>query len=125
MHNNNSISDLTSNNYKEIPRTTRMRWFPKDLVLCPRCKAGHLFLLPDIATKVRCSVCARRYPVNNGMIDLLSKSSRARSWTQSLMESNLVVPIYESKLWRRSFTVKALTRISFDQEYKMITRILW
>lgn len=107
-----------------IPQTTGMHWFPKDLVLCPQCKTGHLFLLSDITTGVRCSVCAVWYPVKEGVIDLLSKSPRARSWTQSLMESNLVVRIYKSKLWRRSFIVTALTRISFDQEYKTITRAM-
>ncbi len=107
-----------------IPQATRRHWFPKDLVLCPQCKTGHLFLPSDITTGVRCSVCAAWYPVKEGGIDLLSKSPRARSWAQSLMESNLVVPIYESKLWRRSFIITALTRISFDQEYKTITRAM-
>ncbi len=105
-----------------ILRATGLPWLPEDLVLCLKCRTGYLFLPMDNATMVRCSVCTKWYPIKDGVIDLLPKSSRARSWVQSLMESNLVARIYESKLWRRSFIVSALTRISFDQEYETITR---
>ena len=38
------------------------------------------------------------------------------------MEFEPIVQIYESKLWRRSPLVTALTRISFEQEYEVISQ---
>jgi SAM-dependent methyltransferase len=50
----------------------------------------------------------------------------ARRWTigQALMEWELLVRLYESRLWRRSIAMRALLGISFDAEYSMITSAL-
>jgi ubiquinone/menaquinone biosynthesis C-methylase UbiE len=38
------------------------------------------------------------------------------------MESETVVAIYESRFWRRSPLVAAVTRLSFEEEYRVIVR---
>ena len=43
-----------------------------------------------------------------------------RSLAQLAMESELIVRIYESRLWRRSPIVAAVMRVSFEREYAMI-----
>ncbi len=50
----------------------------------------------------------------------------ARRWTlgQALMEWELLVRLYESRLWRRSFVWQALFGLSFENEYSMIASAL-
>lgn len=50
----------------------------------------------------------------------------ARRWTigQALMEWELLVRLYESRLWRRSFFWQSLLGLSFETEYSMITSAL-
>ena len=50
----------------------------------------------------------------------------ARRWTiaQALMEWDVMVHLYESRLWRRSLFWQALFRLSFDDEYLLITSAL-
>lgn len=49
-------------------------------------------------------------------------SPHTQSLAQWMMEFEPIVRMYESRLWRRSPVVTAMTRISFEQEYETITR---
>lgn len=46
--------------------------------------------------------------------------SRRRSFAQHAMESDPIVRIYESRLWRRSLVVRAMLGLSFEREAALI-----
>jgi ubiquinone/menaquinone biosynthesis C-methylase UbiE/uncharacterized protein YbaR (Trm112 family) len=90
-----------------------------ELLVCPRCRGG----LPRGAEqdgRARCTACGSDYPVREGVIDLLPDYGGKRSLAQRMMESDTVVRIYESRLWRRSFVATLALGISFDREQQMV-----
>ena len=91
-------------------------------IRCPGCTVGFVTsgLNEDGATQ--CDSCSRSYPVDGGVIDLLPDESGERSAAQRLMESNAIIRIYESRLWRRSPYVALLLGISFTREQQLILR---
>jgi SAM-dependent methyltransferase len=71
---------------------------------------------------MRCGNCSRAYPLKDDVIDLLPPELHGRSLAQATMEAKAIVALYESRLWRRSPLVAALTRLTFEEEYEVITR---
>ncbi len=61
-------------------------------------------------------------PLKDNVIDLLPPGSPRRSLAQATMESQAVVAIYESRFLRRSPIFAALMRLTFEEEYRLITR---
>ena len=91
-------------------------------VLCPTCKTGQLALESATSSEVQCADCSASFPVKDGVIDLLSASSRRRSLTQALMEWEPFIAIYESQWFRKGPGFTLVSGISFDKEYKMVTQ---
>jgi len=56
------------------------------------------------------------------VLDLLPASPRAQSLAQWTMRFGPIVRIYESRWWRRSPVVAAVSGISFEREYETIMR---
>jgi ubiquinone/menaquinone biosynthesis C-methylase UbiE/uncharacterized protein YbaR (Trm112 family) len=94
---------------------------PADLILCPRCRTGssHLALVAE-ESQLRCPTCATSYPIRDGVIDLLPEMPTKRTLAQAAMESDAIVRIYESRLWRRSWIVALALGISFEREQQLI-----
>ncbi len=83
-------------------------------LICPRCRQGNL----ETASKsaVSCPVCNARYPREGKMVDLLPERNSPLSIPQHVMESGLVVPIYDSLLWRRNPLLQMFMGLTFDEE---------
>lgn len=94
---------------------------PAGLLCCPNCGGALVAGTPDTAS-VQCGVCAASYPIADDIIDLLPAEARPRSLAQRLMESEAVVRIYESRLWRRSAVATWKLGISFERERDLILR---
>jgi ubiquinone/menaquinone biosynthesis C-methylase UbiE len=69
---------------------------------------------------VRCGKCAASYPIEHGVIDLLSGGDGSGSLMQRAMEAETIVGIYESRGWRRSALAALAFGISFEQERQLI-----
>lgn len=91
-------------------------------VLCPTCKTGQLALESATSSGVQCADCSASFTVKDGVIDLLSASSRPRSLTQALMEWEPFIAIYESQWFRKGPGFTLVSGISFDKEYEMLTQ---
>jgi ubiquinone/menaquinone biosynthesis C-methylase UbiE len=91
----------------------------KELLVCPHCRQNSLTVASD-DHRARCAGCASEYPIRDGVIDLLPAYTGKPSVAQRLMESDTVVRIYESRLWRRSFIATRALGISFDREQAMV-----
>jgi len=91
-------------------------------IRCPGCAVGFLTSEVNGDRAVRCDSCSRSYPVDEGVIDLITDESGERRPAQRLMESNAIIRIYESRLWRRSPYVALLLGISFTREQQLILR---
>jgi SAM-dependent methyltransferase len=91
--------------------------FP-ELVRCPDCERARLRAAEPDA--VRCPVCDARFPVTDGVLDLLPRSSGRRSPAQALMESRAIASVYESRLWRRNPLAALLLRLSFERELALV-----
>jgi ubiquinone/menaquinone biosynthesis C-methylase UbiE len=60
--------------------------------------------------------------VRDGVLDLLADQPSTRTLAQATMESDTIVRIYESRLWRRSPIVRLALGISFEHELALILR---
>jgi ubiquinone/menaquinone biosynthesis C-methylase UbiE len=89
-----------------------------ELLVCPHCRNGSPRAEGD--GRARCAACGSEYPIRDGVIDLLPDYGGKPSLAQRLMESDTVVRIYESRLWRRSFVATLALGISFDREQEMV-----
>lgn len=94
----------------------------ENCVLCPSCKKGFLALCSSGNREVQCSDCFTSYLLKDDVLDLLPDAPARRSLAQVAMESNLIVSIYESRLWRRSPLLSALMGTSFQREYELIVQ---
>jgi len=90
------------------------------LVSCAKCKHGFLVLSATEQDRVRCAACTARYPVDDGVIDLLPPAAGRPSPAQRTMESEPIVRVYESRLWRRSRIAALALGISFEEEQAVI-----
>jgi ubiquinone/menaquinone biosynthesis C-methylase UbiE/uncharacterized protein YbaR (Trm112 family) len=90
------------------------------LLVCPRCRAGSLEVGADDHGRAVCGACAAAYPLRGGVIDLLPDRAPRRSIAQRAMESDTVVRIYESRLWRRSLLATLGLGISFEREQEIV-----
>lgn len=95
------------------------------LLICPRCRVAALDR-PQRAgeSRVVCASCSAAYPIRDGVIDLIPDLNYGRGLAQRTMESDLVVRIYESRLWRRSFIATLALGISFAREQELVLRAL-
>ena len=91
-------------------------------IRCPGCLVGFLTSGLKGDRAVQCGSCSRSYPIDEGVIDLITDESGERPPAQRLMESNAIIRIYESRLWRRSPYVALLLGISFTREQQLILR---
>ena len=89
-----------------------------DLV-CPSCKTG-LTVRPD---EVSCTNCGASFPIKDGVIDLLHGSTLRRSPAQAAIDWELLIKVYESRIWRRNPLFSLLLGISFDKELELISRV--
>lgn len=90
-------------------------------VRCPVCQRAPLTLPLSGTDQAVCTQCSARFPVVDGILDLLPTDAAPRSLAQRTMESEPIVRIYESRLWRRSPIAAAAMRISFARECALIT----
>ena len=94
---------------------------PAALVLfCPSCETGQLALESMSSRTVACHDCDASFPIKNGIIDLLPAPSRTRTLSQSVMEWQRFIDIYESAWFRTGPIYSFFAGISFRQEYEMI-----
>ena len=91
-------------------------------VRCPRCKNDSLYIVGAMEGEVRCNECDARFPVHNGVINLLPKSTGKRKFGQVMMEWEPIIRIYESRYWRKSHFFALRTGIHFDQEFQLVTK---
>ncbi len=86
---------------------------------CPRCGAGAL--RPRDAD-LACENCGARYPVREGLVDMLVGGAKeVITPFQRVMQTPLVVSIYEN-LWRRAGYYLASSR-SFEREMQTVLRL--
>jgi SAM-dependent methyltransferase len=97
-----------------------------DIVVCSACSAAKLVQsnldsdsAPD-STELRCPRCRTRFPVVDGVIDMLPGEEHESSLAQRLMEWDPMVRIYESRLWRRNPLVGLRMGIGFEDEFALI-----
>ncbi len=91
---------------------------------CPKCRGGSVPFASAPTTEVRCGGCGAVFPVRDGVVDLLDGPDAPRTPSQRLMESESVVRIYESRLWRRSAVAARLLGLAFEAEQEEIVRAL-
>ena len=91
-------------------------------ILCPTCKTGRLALESATESEIDCSFCSASFPVIDGVIDLLPGPSQPRSVSQSVMEWEPFIKIFESKWFRTGPFYSLLAGISFQEEHEMIMR---
>ncbi len=87
------------------------------LVRCPRCRRAALV---PAGAEHGCPDCGAAFPVEEGVLDLLPGVPSVPSIAQLAMESEPVVQIYESRLWRRSPLATLALGISADREQETI-----
>ena len=88
-------------------------------IMCPTCKSGELITESD--TEVCCTECQASFQVRNGIIDLLPTSEEP--FAATFMKWEWTGRFYESRWWRRNPVILFIsTGISFDDEYKVISR---
>ena len=72
-----------------------------------------------------CSACGPEYPLADGVPDFWPDDADAtKGRGQRLMESERMVRLYESRLWRRCPLWKPFMGVTFDEELAIIERIL-
>ncbi len=91
-------------------------------LICPRCRQGSLETASENA--VLCPVCDARYPCEERLVDLLPEVNSPLSIPQHVMESGLIVPIYDSLLWRRNPLLQMFMGLTFDEEAGTILKAL-
>ncbi|MBM3792355.1 MAG: hypothetical protein FJW35_18685, partial [Acidobacteria bacterium] len=88
-------------------------------VRCPRCGGTRL---RGEAQGISCPSCSARYPVEEGILNLMpDEASEVITPFQRLMQTTLVVSIYE-RAWRRLGYFLASSR-SFDREVDTVLRL--
>jgi SAM-dependent methyltransferase len=106
-----------------------MRRATLDLLRCPRCHAASL--VPDGATPepallfgpVRCLGCSSRYPVHEGLIDLVHERAKP-SGVQQALELPWVARAWERYLRPAVGAVLTRGRLDLDSEYAAIHTML-
>lgn len=93
-----------------------------DLVRCPVCRKGFLYVSGD--TTAKCNKCQTAFQSADGVIDLLPQTQNNTGFAQRLMEKPWLVRIYESRLWRRSPLAAVAIGCSFEQEQAQVIRAL-
>lgn len=96
--------------------------FRRVRLICPRCRQGTLEAAPE--SSALCPVCDARYPCEGRLVDLLPERDFPLSLPQHIMESSLVVPIYDSLLWRRNPLLQMFMGLTFDEEAGTILHAL-
>ena len=96
--------------------------FRRVRLICPRCRQGTLEAAPE--SSALCPVCDARYPCEGRLVDLLPERDFPLSLPQHIMESSLVVPIYDSLLWRRNPLLQMFMGLTFDEEAATILHAL-
>jgi len=91
-------------------------------IICPACKSGRLVLDKTKSGEAACGDCKASFPNRDGVIDLLPDLSYRRSTSQKVMEWDFFIQIYESKWFRKGPGFPLISGISFDEEYRTITR---
>ncbi len=91
------------------------------VLLCLYCREGTC--MPNHAQNAWvCTQCDHTYPCVDGVIDTLYGDPPPRTLAQWLMESDWVVRLYESRLWRRNPLFEWYAGISFQEEVREILR---
>lgn len=85
-----------------------------EILQCPKCGAEGLSASAD---EVACK-CGARFPVNDGVLDMMGQQDVQRSFSQDAMRFKPLVRIY-NLVWRR-MTFPLVTFIPFSKEVKII-----
>ncbi len=95
-----------------------------EIVRCPKCKGSLISQGVDYDIKSHfCPACGLSYPVIDGVVDFLPEGYATRGRGQRLMESPLIVNIYESRWWRGCGLFKWFAGLTLDEEMALIMRI--
>ncbi len=103
----------------------------QEIICCPQCKNNLLAHTGENkpVTKTgnpvcyKCNGCNMEYPIVDDVIDFLPKRDKGKTFVQKAMESEHIVRIYESKLWRDGILFKMFTRITLDYEIAIIKKV--
>jgi SAM-dependent methyltransferase len=101
------------------PRKSTQAPWPQ--IVCPTCRTGALALKNSA---VQCADCGASFPVTNGVIDLIPEPSSKRRFWQDIVDWNVFVQLYESRLWRTGPFGNIFFGISFKKELEVIMQAL-
>ena len=88
-------------------------------LICPKCGSNDL-KLDSFNEDARCGRCDTIFPFDQGFLDLLSEESPGMLPVSNPMKWSLLVKLYNSRLWRRSFWMRSFFGISFAKEFETI-----
>lgn len=98
-----------------------MERITENLIRCPACKNGFCVSVRFGEPVFTCQVCKAAFPIKSGVIDMVPDLFFKKTVAQRFMESQTIVSVYESRLWRRNFFLGLGTGIQFNREAKIIT----
>ena len=100
------------------PLSTRGSW-PQ--IVCPVCRRG---VLSPKDNTVECVECGASFPVTKGVIDLIPEPPGERRFWQDIVDWDVFVQLYESRLWRTGPFGNIFFGISFKRELEVIMQAL-
>lgn len=99
----------------------------QELICCPVCKNN---LIPEYGSpdnmpvSYSCNSCNIKYPLIDGITDFMPHTRKKASYAQKAMESESIVEIYESTLWRANNWFSLFTGISLEDEISLVKKVI-
>ena len=92
-------------------------------IVCPKCTSPQAFLALTEGGAYACEQCHAVYSMRQGFLDLLPEFPGRLTFSQTLMEWEPLIRIYNSRWYRYSVLATWLFGIAFHEEYALISRI--